>query len=231
MTFLYAQATLWPKVKQSLSKIYQKILGPAAKGHKLVYVRQAFLTPLFCFIVFSYAPAQSAQERADAGLTDITPLIVGQKVPEDFWNREHLFYVDGDTVRKELSEFKGKLLVLDFWATWCAICLAQMKEKQLLFSNYPDETVFLLVNPLRTKDDYEAIHKRRDKISASSLGGKIESIIEDAYLQGLFPTKSYPRYVWIGPHGNVVAMTMALSVTEGHLRDMLNLLNEHHGKK
>lgn len=235
MTFLYALATLWPKIEHAFFKksFTVKILKPAVKGHRLVYVWQALLTMTFCFILFSN-PVNAQELRKEIGANaplEIHPLIVGQRVPDDFWTREHLFYINGDTVRRTLGEYKGKLLVLDFWATWCAICLAQMKEKQQLFSNYPDETAFLLVNSLRTKDNYEAIQKRHDKISASSLGGKIESIIEDSYLQGLFPTKSYPRYVWIGPYGNVVAMTMALSVTDGHLKDMLNLFNEHNGKK
>lgn len=182
---------------------------------------------LFVFIIQAHGQSNRVSLPENE---EVKPLMVGQRVPEGFWTKQHLFYMDGDTVRKDLSEYKGKLLVLDFWATWCAICLAQMKEKQLLFSTYPDETTFLMVNSLRTKDKYEAIQARKDKISESSLGGKIESIIEDSYLQGLFPTKSYPRYVWIGPSGNVVAITMALSVTEGHLKGVLDVYREYNEK-
>src|SRR5690606_10042905 len=124
----------------------------------------------FCFI--SATHAQSQTHESGGGAAEVVKgLMVGQKVPEEFWTYKHLLYTDGDTIRKDLSEYKGKLLVLDLWATWCAICLAQMSEKQLLFSKYPDETAFLLVNSVRTKDTYETILTRSDKISSSTLGG------------------------------------------------------------
>lgn len=185
----------------------------------------------FSFMLFGYAQAQSPISGTANGLTDIKPLLVGEKLPDEFWTREYLFYTNGDTVRKNLSEYKGKLIVLDFWATWCAICLAQMKDKQELFAKYPNETAFLMVNSSRTTDTYRTVAKNQDKMSTLSVGGQVKSIIEDPYMQQLFPTRSYPRYVWIGPRGNLVAVTTALSVTEGHLKDMLNLINPSYGTK
>ncbi|MGM1428312.1 redoxin family protein [Sphingobacterium lactis] len=182
-------------------------------------------------MLFGYAQAQSPNSGAANGLTDIKPLFVGEQLPDEFWTKEYLFYTNGDTIRKNLSEYKGKLLVLDFWATWCAICLAQMKDKEILFAKYPNETAFLMINSVRTNDTYSTIAKNQDKIAALSAEGQVKSIIEDPYMQRLFPTGSYPRYVWIGPRGNLIAVTTALSVTEGHLKDMLNLLNQSYGTK
>lgn len=194
-------------------------------GNPFVYI--------FClsFMLFGYAHAQSPNSGTATGVTEVKPILVGEQLPDEFWSKEYLFYTNGDTVRKSLSEYKGKLLVLDFWATWCAICLAQMKDKQTLFAKYPNETAFLMVNSSRTNDTYSTVAKNQDKMAALSVGGQVKSIIEDPYMQQLFPTRSYPRYVWIGPRGNLVAVTMALSVTEGHLKDMLNLFNESYGTK
>src|SRR5690606_13499964 len=41
----------------------------------------------------------------------VTSLRVGSKVPNEFWTKEHLFYVNGDTIRKTLEEHKGKMVV------------------------------------------------------------------------------------------------------------------------
>src|SRR5690606_32680986 len=62
-----------------------------------------------CFMLFnlSDAWAQSAESRTAEGQTEIKPLKVGEKVPEEFWTREHLFYTNGDTVRKTLQEYRG----------------------------------------------------------------------------------------------------------------------------
>lgn len=43
-----------------------------------------------------------------------------------------------------LSDFKGKVVVLDFWATWCAPCIASFPSMQKLTERHP-EVVFLFI--------------------------------------------------------------------------------------
>jgi peroxiredoxin len=38
-----------------------------------------------------------------------------------------------------LSQFRGQTVVLNFWATWCAPCLAEMPILQDLYEQYSDE--------------------------------------------------------------------------------------------
>jgi len=45
--------------------------------------------------------------------------------------------IDGKDVR--LSEFKGKIVVLDFWATWCGPCLEEMPLLQLTWDRLKDQ--------------------------------------------------------------------------------------------
>lgn len=40
----------------------------------------------------------------------------------------------GDTVA--LSSFKGKLVLIDFWGTWCAPCVAEQAELAKLYNKY-----------------------------------------------------------------------------------------------
>src|SRR5205823_2100118 len=35
-----------------------------------------------------------------------------------------------------LDDYKGKVVLLDFWATWCAPCVASMPELQRLHARY-----------------------------------------------------------------------------------------------
>ena len=45
--------------------------------------------------------------------------------------------IDGKTFR--LSDFKGKVLIIDLWATWCGPCRPQMPKLNDLQKRYRDE--------------------------------------------------------------------------------------------
>ncbi len=44
---------------------------------------------------------------------------------------------DGKTIR--LSDFRGKVVVLDFWATWCPPCKAEIPDFIRLYSQYKND--------------------------------------------------------------------------------------------
>lgn len=50
--------------------------------------------------------------------------------------------VDGKKVN--LSDLSGKVVILDFWATWCAPCKASTKELQKLHEKYQSRGVIIL---------------------------------------------------------------------------------------
>lgn len=43
------------------------------------------------------------------------------------------------------SEFQGKLILVNFWATWCPPCIAEKPSFQKLYNDYQDRVVFLFV--------------------------------------------------------------------------------------
>jgi len=51
---------------------------------------------------------------------------------------------DGRAVR--LSDYRGKTVLLNFWATWCTTCAEEMPYMQRLASEHPDDFVVLAVN-------------------------------------------------------------------------------------
>lgn len=51
---------------------------------------------------------------------------------------------DGRAVR--LSDFRGQTVFLNFWATWCTTCEAEMRDMQRLAEENPDDLVVLAAN-------------------------------------------------------------------------------------
>jgi len=50
---------------------------------------------------------------------------------------------EGDIVN--LESMDGKVIVVNFWATWCPPCIAEMPSFQKLYDAYKDDVVFLFV--------------------------------------------------------------------------------------
>ncbi|WP_298826856.1 redoxin domain-containing protein [uncultured Planococcus sp.] len=73
-------------------------------------------------------------------------LAIGEKAP-DF----QLTTLDGEKVK--LSDYQGKKVMLNFWATWCPPCRAEMPHMQSYYDEQAeDENVVILAVNLTTKD-------------------------------------------------------------------------------
>lgn len=133
--------------------------------------------------------AQSLQNRDFAEeinnkLAQVSKLFAGQPAID-------FELTDANGVSKWLSDFKGKVLYVDLWATWCGPCLQEAPFYESLAQQYsPDDVVFL---PISTDKDR--------KVWTSYLEKNPKEIAQyhstDNILQEGWSVQSIPRFLLI----------------------------------
>lgn len=147
----------------------------------------------------------------------ITPLQIGDTIPEYLW---HLpLHVVNHPEGKEtimLKDYRGKLIILDFWSTWCSTCIAGMPK---MFNISGDLTDNVAVIPV-TYQESEAIIAFINRNPVLSQIPTFFSSVGDSILRSAFDISGLPNTGIIGPDGRVSAIVRPRYITA----DKLNLL-------
>lgn len=146
-----------------------------------------FITLLFGTI----HPAKAQQPTAQK------PLEIGDSVP-GITLRNVVNHADS-IIHPE--EWKGKLVILSFWATWCSVCIDQFPKMAALQEEFKDQ---LLIIPV-TQDD--SVKVNRVLKASPTLAGIHLPFVTSTVLDHYFPHRLLPHEVWIDSVGRVVAVT------------------------
>jgi thiol-disulfide isomerase/thioredoxin len=122
-----------------------------------------------------------------------------------------LFDLDGQEV--SLEKFYGKIILLDFWATWCTPCRMTMPVVERLSKEYSDDMVVIAINMQEPKDAVEK-YAFEQAVSSLILLDK-EGAVSSAYgayaipMQFIIDRSGIVRHIQTGYSSNMASQMRA----------------------
>ncbi len=99
----------------------------------------------------------------------------------------------GKTRTVSKADLAGKVVVIDFWATWCEPCLMELPEIQKLIEHYKDSTKPVLVVALSQDDEPQEISEIRKLVEKTLADKKIDLTRGPVGRIGLDPSNSVSK--------------------------------------
>lgn len=138
--------------------------------------------------------------------------VVGKPAPLAFTMKD----MNGADVR--LASFKGKPILLNFWATWCGPCLAEIPALVELQEKYPD----VVILGISVDDPVEKLKPYADKMKMNYpvLVGENREDVQDAY----GPLWGIPVSVFIDRDGKIAKKHSGIASKEQFEQEIKGLL-------
>jgi thiol-disulfide isomerase/thioredoxin len=139
----------------------------------------AIPTALFCAILFAACAAFAGAQDSEPAPRFNARTVTGEKFTNE--------------------SIKGKIVLLDFWTTWCSFCAAEAGLVDKLNHDYADKGLLVLAvnvgESKKTVNRYLAQHPRTSRVV----------LTDDTNLAAMYQATVYPIYVVIDRDGNVAA--------------------------
>lgn len=169
----------------------------------IIFVAVLLVVAVTTIIKKNTANNEKVEVIQGEGTNDAGGLQIGQKAP-DF----KLQTLDGKEIA--LSDFKGKKVMINFWATWCPPCKAETPEMVKYYNEKAQDANFeiLSVNAMSTESKSENVNK----------------FIEEYKMT--FPVVIDPRGDTIKQYEVLNFPTSFFINTKGIIQEKLNLVDE-----
>lgn len=156
---------------------------------------------IFFLLVISACSAQTPKEFSELALNENFYSLDGNKYP----------------FKEILNQHKGKTILIDVWASWCADCIRGLPKVTQLQKEYP-EVVFLFLSVDTNKTVW------KNAIQRFSIRGEhynLASGMQDGDFVEFINLKWIPRYMIIDKNGKI-ALFKALKASDITIEKTLN---------
>lgn len=156
------------------------------------------------------AKLPKAVEGATDNIDDENSDVSQAKLASDFELKD----MNGNTVK--LSDFLGKKVMINFWATWCKFCVQEMPDLMKLQEAHKDDLVILYVNVGESKE------KVQEFIDEQKLTGTI-LLDEKMEVAKMYGVDAYPTTFAINEKGEAITYWRGM-MDSNIMEQMYNLI-------
>lgn len=126
-------------------------------------------------------------------------LQVGQQMPEHSIKN----VINNTSKRINLKDYKGKLVIIEFWGLYCTSCLKRLPEIDSIQREFGDKVQILLVNT-DSRQKTMTFFRERENLKMPE---NVPFITSDVFFQKSFPYDGVPSYVWVDTTGKIIFKT------------------------
>ena len=148
------------------------------------------------------AEEQQAEESAAAAVPDFT-----------------IYTGGGDAV--QLSDFAGRPVIVNFWASWCGPCQNEMPDFEQAYADYGDEIEFVMLNATYGR---ETMDSARSFLEESGYTFPVY-YDTDADAAAAIGVTAFPTTLFIAPDGSLTAYAISMLDAETLQRGIDMLLD------
>lgn len=127
-----------------------------------------------------------------------------------------LYNIKGETLT--LKDLEGKVVFMNFWATWCPPCIAEMPSIQVLYDKFKDDKEVVIL----TVEVEGKTQKANDFMKNKNMSLPVyfpNSAIPREFFKGSMPTT-----IILDKKGNIAHTTLGMADYSG--QDIVDFLNE-----
>lgn len=103
--------------------------------------------------------------------------------------------LDGNLI--SMSKYKGKVIFLNFWATWCMPCVAELPSINKLYTQFKDDMVFILISD-------ESLEKVKKYHTKKGYDVPFHIIDNQGEIPNLYYHESIPYTLIINKNGKII---------------------------
>lgn len=162
------------------------------------------IIPALLLLVFLFPSITSAQTLSDEQFSAV------QAYEFEYWTGE----------KTTIEEHRGKIILLDFWETWCVPCLASFPAYQRLTEEYPEQFVVLAATP-EMMDDKARVDRFLSQNDYDFHFVRAGELARDLRLSGI------PFKVVIAPDGSLLMTDRGSGGEQREYQKFKKLIEEH----